>query len=151
MTKLCLICPEVFDENQRAICRQCRNASGKKVWCCKWGRWIDGRTPDGKEPEKKIILPENLIVKAEQEKKIQGYKHRVPTRDHLLADYKTAMMRWDADGVTISQELYLIRRNICIECSGGWRCPHCSGGCSIRFKAALKSYECPIKKWQKIL
>lgn len=46
-----------FTKEQIAECKQCKHISGKKIWCCLFGVWVDGR------PEKGIIQPRRNIIK----------------------------------------------------------------------------------------
>jgi len=70
-----------------------------------------------------------------------------PTIPELVAHFSRAMTRWIKKGLpVVSKKEYLRRMDICVECSGGWRCPHC--GCVIRAKAALETEICPEGRWE---
>ena len=123
-----------FTKAQIAECQSCKHASGKKIWCCKFGCWI------GEPPEKKrIITPDKIIT--------QPPKPRPkPTIADMSNHFSRAMVKWAKKGFkTVSKDEYIKRRSICSDCSGGWRCPHC--GCMIWAKAALATEKCPENKW----
>lgn len=119
--------PKEIDVEQ---CRNCIHISGKKRWCCRFGLWVDGRSPDGVQ---RIVRPNKKIIKP-------------PTLAQMASNFSSAMVRWAKKGFkTVSQEVYMKRIKICSKCHGGWRCPHC--GCFIKAKAALLTEKCPEGKW----
>jgi hypothetical protein len=69
------------------------------------------------------------------------HESKPPTLLQMLVHFTKAMIRWTKKGLkTVSKEEYLRRRNLCVLCSGGWRCPRC--GCMLWAKAALVSEKC---------
>ena len=116
---------------QIEICKKCKFASSKKVWCCKFGFYFI-------EPQKQVILPP-------QQPAVQTPKAK-PTLLQMASDFAKAMLRWGKSGLAcVSKEEYVRRRSICSECTDGWRCPHC--GCMLWAKVALATEKCPQGKW----
>jgi len=136
---LCNKRPEITSE-QIKICQQCKFASAKKIWCCKFGFYF-------KEPSKIIQLPEKLILPKDlyvSDKPLDMRKK--PTLLQMASDFAKAMLRWSGKGFScVSKEEYVRRRTICSECTDGWRCPHC--GCMLWAKGALATERCPEGKW----
>jgi hypothetical protein len=117
-----LLKPETIDIEQ---CRKCKNASAKKIWCCKFGFYFD--KPLIKTPSKKLIKPK-------------------PTMLQMAEHFTKAMIKWGKSGLKcVDKETYIKRRSICSECVDGWRCPHC--GCMLWAKVALTTEKCPENKW----
>ena len=123
----CLIQPKEFNKAQTSQCRQCKWVSGKKVWCCKWGLWVDGRD----KPAGKII---------QNSKKIQ----KPPTIAQIVEQYKKVKAARKNDGIILQQD-YIRKRLVCSKCYGGWKCPHRC--CYMGAKWALISEKCPEGKW----
>lgn len=128
--------PSVLDESQITKCQICKHASGKKMWCCKWGFYF-------KQPEKKVYetAVSKIIVPAEKPQ-----SKAKPTLSQMAGDFIKAMFRWGKSGLAcVSKDEYVRRRSICSECTDGWRCPHC--GCMLWAKVALATEKCPEEKW----
>lgn len=127
--------PEITPE-QIKICEQCKFASGKKIWCSKFGFYF-------KEPSKIIQPDKNLILPMQPQASVQRAK---PTLLQMASDFAKAMLRWSGKGFAcVSKDEYIKRRSICSECTNGWRCPHC--GCMLWAKVALATEKCPGNKW----
>lgn len=124
--------PKNITSAQIALCKQCRFASGKKIWCCKFGFYFE-------EPSKIIQPTQNLIMPQAPRPK--------PTPVTMAKDFTKAMFRWGKSGFAcVSEDEYIRRRSICSECTPqGWRCPHC--GCMLWAKVALATEKCPAGKW----
>jgi len=81
-------------------------------------------------------------VKAKPESKARPK----PTLAEMEKHYLMAAEKCNKAGKeVVSKEEYLRRRNICIECSGGWKCPKCS--CHLWALVALVKQKC--EKWSK--
>jgi hypothetical protein len=134
---ICLKKPTVTAE-QIKICETCKFASGKKIWCCKWGFYF-------KEPEKihragQVVRPAKSLILPGQHPPLK------PTILQMAADFGRAMIRWGKSGLAcVTKDEYIRRRSICSECTDGWRCPHC--GCMLWAKVALTTEKCPQNKW----
>lgn len=122
---ICLQKPELTFE-QIEKCKQCKHASEKKIWCCKFGFYFN--------IESRLIPPKITIPK------------QTPTVLQMASDFTRAMIKWGKSGLKcVSKEDYLARRTICSKCTDGWRCPHC--GCMLWAKIALATEKCPENKW----
>jgi hypothetical protein len=125
-----------FTKEQIAECqkqpdtgRPCRWASGKVLFCGRFG--VNIAEGQGKiiQPSKKLLMPK-----------------KPPTLADMAVHFTKAMAKWAKSGFkTVSKEIYLKRRQICYQCQpSGW-CPHC--GCNLWAKAALATEKCPENKW----
>ena len=125
--------PKEFNKDQAEQCRQCKYVSGKKVWCCKFGLWVDGRSSDGVQ---RIVKP--------RKKKIR----KPPTLTELAGNFTKAMAKWAGSGFKlIDKAAYIERRLACESCDNKWRCPIC--GCVKWAKSALATEVCPEGKWKR--
>ena len=125
--------PEITAE-QIKICERCKFASGKKIWCCKFGFYF--------KEQSKIIQPNKKLIMPNQ----QPTQRPKPTLLQMAADFAKAMIRWSGKGFAcVSKDEYIKRRSICSDCTDGWRCPHC--GCMLWAKVALATEKCPEGKW----
>ena len=53
-----------FTAEQTAECKTCKHVSGRQVWCCLFGCWIDGREEQRIiQPNKKVIDPTKATAK----------------------------------------------------------------------------------------
>ena len=78
-------------------------------------------------------------------KKRTAEKREPPTLTQMAVHFTKAMAKWAVKGFpVVSKEEYIRRRQICSDCSGGWKCPKC--GCMLWGKAALVTQEC--EKWE---
>jgi hypothetical protein len=136
---LCISRPEITSE-QIKICQQCKFASAKKIWCCKFGFYF--KEPSKIiQPDEKLILPKDVYV---PDKPLDTRKK--PTLLQMASDFVKAMIRWGKSGLAcVSKDEYIKRRSICNNCTDGWRCPHC--GCMLWAKVALVTEKCPEGKW----
>jgi len=141
--------PETPDIEQ---CRQCKHASEKKIWCCKFGFYFD--KPLISAPSKKLILPSHH--KATEKTKILNSSIRtaVPCNDkNVEADYEIYSGRYAGLPPSekakpiyaiISKEIYIQRRQKCLACPDRLNCP--MRGC-MRKEALIKEvWNCPKGK-----
>ncbi len=114
--------PKKFDSDQLAKCHICKHASRKKIWCCLHGIAI---IETGK-----VIIPERKPI-------ITG----PPTIEQMEADYKRVFTGTrQNDRQCVSWQEYLRRREICIKCAGGYKCPHHC--CGIEAQLAKPDWVC---------
>ncbi len=124
-----------FTKEQIAECHQqpdtgrpCSWASGKVLFCGRFGCWIKegGRII---QPSKKLLMLK-----------------KPPTLADMAIHFTKAMAKWAKSGFkTVSKEIYLKRRLACSQCQPTGRCPHC--GCNLWAKAALVTENCIEGKW----
>ncbi len=126
-----------FTEQQIAECQKCKHASGKKTWCCLFGVWITEKQII--TPKKPILLPSRKIITPESVK-------LPPTIEQMKDDYDLAKSGMERNGrQVISWELYLKHRQICIQCNGGYKCPHYC--CGIQAQLATSDWRCKEERY----
>jgi len=125
--------PPVFTGWQIAKCRRCKHIQKEGTWCGYWD--IPIPEPEVTAKEKQTII-----------KRLQQGPKGPPTEEAMRAEYDLAaggMRR--AGREAVSWDVYLEHRKICIECSGGYRCPHYC--CGIQAQLAKPQWECREKKY----
>ncbi len=96
---LCISRPEITAE-QIKICEQCKFASAKKVWCCKFGFYFI-------QPEKQIIQPDKVVIVPPSQKNEPKSK---PTLLQMATDFAKAMLQWSGKGFAcVSKDEYVVR------------------------------------------
>ena len=94
--------------------------------------------------KKAIIDLKNAQIKESQNKE----EKKSLTPEVIIADYRrvlSGLVQAGKQGELISEEEYIRRRQICIACYGGYRCPHYC--CGIQTKLALVNWVCRKKKF----
>lgn len=110
-----------FTPEQIAECKQCKHISGKKIWCCLFGVYVD--KPRIVTPSKRIIKPPNF--EKAYENAISGHK--------------------GSDFVLITLAEYIERRQKCFLCLDKQICP--MRGCSRWRILVEKIRKCPKGRW----
>ena len=122
-----------FTKEQVAECKKCKHISGKKVWCCLFGCWIDGRS--------EILLPKRNILRPQIKPKVR--RPQILTLEKIKADYEQAkaqMRKLGRGNEVITLDEYIQQRTKCKECNGGYKCPFFC--CGLPTKLASKKFEC---------
>ena len=150
--------PELTPE-QIEKCKQCKFASAKEIWCCKFGFYFD--KPLIIIPSKKIVSKLDLRPPSEylppetfqglpndRYNKIQKPDRPCPKPSlmEMTKNFATAMVRWTRSGLKcVDKKTYIKRLLICSDCTNCRTCPKC--GCYLKAKAALATEKCPEGKW----
>lgn len=140
-----------FTAEQRAECRTrnngrpCIHLSGKEIWCCKFGCFIDGR-PEIVKPQRKIIQPDKRIKKPVTEAKYAEFMANDESRFRL--NYKYALSYYEeSTEQLINEDTFIKRRQQCAQCPPIDKSVCGCAGCKQWQKLVLKSLKCPKGKW----
>ncbi len=129
----------VFTREQIIECRQCKHISGKKVWCCLFGTFI----------ENYVSMHVPIILGARTKKRKRGCKGCGKKVKQIAQGY--TRLATDGIGLTKEQPFVQIRIKICKQCNESkwilrtlW-CMICK--CFILAAARVKSKHCLLNKW----
>jgi hypothetical protein len=152
-----------FTAEQQAECRRCKYISGKKMWCCLFGCFIDGRPESRRqktEDRRQKILRPKLIRPQTADRRLQtinprakiteaDYKRFMANNENRFRQqYKVALTFYEkSTEAIIDEDTFVKRRQICAQCppidKSGCGC----AGCKQWQKLVLKSLKCPKRKW----
>lgn len=123
-----------FTPEQIAECKQCKHISGKKIWCCLFGVYVD---------KSRILTPNRKIIKPFP-KSNKGFN-----RDRFKRDYLVAVEMAKGSGkVIVSEGVFIKRRQTCATCppEDKQRCP--CVGCKRWNELVFAETECLKDRWQ---
>lgn len=126
-----------FTADQIAECQKCRHVSGKQVWCCLFGCWIDGRE------EKRIIQPSRKVIDPTKVRK-GGCCGKAKG---LLQTGRNIITGWGNLLLGREKELADKRTPICNQCDKrkGWFCSLCK--CPIIAMVRAPDKHCRMGKF----
>ena len=123
-----------FTKEQIAECKKCRHISGKEIWCCLFGVYID--RPRIATPSRRIIKP---FPKS----------NKRFNRDRFKRDYVIAVEMAKGSGkVIVSEGVFIKRRQGCVICPPEDKqgCP--CVGCKRWNELVFAETECLKGRWQ---
>ena len=132
----------VFSDEQIAECRKCLHASknarenkGKRGWCCRFGVYIEKKSPIIQPAKRPIIMPSKFQ---------QGRNFSRAAAAHAASGFKKK-----------SESEIRKAMMICRSCKPyyvntpelGERCKHKKCGCYLKLKTTWLTQHCPVGKW----
>lgn len=122
-----------FTPKQIAECKQCRHISGKKIWCCLFGAYVD---------RPRIITPSRKIIRPFP-KSNKGFD-----KDRFKRNYAVAVEMAKGSGkVIVDEGTFIKRRQGCVICPPEDKSGCDCAGCKQWHKLILKELKCPKGKW----
>lgn len=120
-----------FTKQQILDCKKCKHISGKKVWCCLFGVWIDGRT-EVIQPSKKMQYPSLVTM---------GKSFARESIRHIKTGRQKRSEEERVRCIAICRQC----DNFVPETKIGPRCMIC--GCCMSLKKRWATAHCKLGKW----
>lgn len=120
-----------FTQEQITECKQCRHISGRKIWCCLFGVYVD--RPRIAIPSRKIIRP----FPANETEYNRGRFQR---------NYAVAVELCKGQEI-VNEATFIKRRYGCATCPPEYKIGCDCVGCKQWHKLILKKIECPKSRW----